>query len=282
VAGGVAVRGRVELIERIRARISREGKIVRAFEPFASMLTVNRGLLLPTLRFVRHNGLVVRAGPFADLRYPRSAIAHVPGLATRLAGTYELEISSVVEQLVDAAPGVLVNIGAGDGYYAVGAAHRRPGLRTIAFEADPYQAGICAELISANGVADRVELRGTCTTEALAELGPPPGTPLICDAEGTERYLIDPARVEWLATSPLLIEAHETPVPGIEARLRSVLAPSHRIHRLEHAKRYVEDHPVLRDTPGLSAVEQELLVSEVRHWHTPWLWAEPLRQTARS
>jgi predicted O-methyltransferase YrrM len=227
------------------------------------------------LRYVRRHGLIVGAGPFAGLEYPRSAILHVPGLVTRLAGTYELELRAVLEDLIAARPPLIVDIGAGEGYYAVGMALRCPDARVLAFEADPYNSRACSELARLNGVEDRLELRGRCTVRELAELSPPPGVAVICDCEGDEAKLIDPERVEWLGRCRLLVEAHESFVPGVEAELRSRLQDSHVVEAIRPAKRYLEDHELFWSTPGLSPVQQESLMSELRPWRTPWIWAVP-------
>ena len=275
------MRRRAQLLERIRGRIPREHALVRAFEPVASSLTTTRGLLLPTLRFVRHHGLTVGSGPFAGLRYPRGALLHVPGLATRLAGAYELELAPAVEDMISRHPRLVVNIGAGDGYYAVGMAIRCPDAHVVVYEADPYQAWVCDGLARANGVAERIAIRPTCQPEDLAALNPPSETVVICDCEGWEDRLMVPERFGWLRSCPVVIEAHETLVPGIAAELRERFQASHHVRTIEPARRYVEDHPLLAKAPNLSAVEQEMLAAEVRHWHTPWLFGAPREVAAR-
>ena len=59
------------------------------------------------------SGGVVRAGPFAGLRYP---VAQAAGssLAPKLLGTYELEIHDFVESAIKKRPTRIVNIGAGE------------------------------------------------------------------------------------------------------------------------------------------------------------------------
>lgn len=269
------MRGRFDLVGRIRRYVPRTGTAVRVFEPVVGMLTTYRGSLRPTLRFVRHHGLTVRAGPFAGLAYPRTAVLEVPGLPTRLAGSYEAELHDPIEALIDAAPPLIVNVGAGEGYYAVGMARRLPRSRVVAFEADPYHARLCAELARANGVADRIEVRGTCTVEALADLDPPPGTALICDCEGAEEELVDPARVGWLARGSLIVEVHQSFVPGLLETVSSRLRDTHELETIPSRRRYLEDHEMFWNVPRLSPVQQESVMNELRPWRTPWLWAAP-------
>ena len=87
-----------------------------------------------TERFVAWHGLTVSGGPFAGLTYPdREPISLVP----KLLGIYERELHGAVEAAVLGQPEVIVNVGAADGYYAVGLARRCPSATVHAFEADP-------------------------------------------------------------------------------------------------------------------------------------------------
>ena len=265
----------VDLIDRCNRRIPRDSRRARVFEPLARMLKF-RGTTRFTLRFVRHHGLTVGAGPFAGLRYPRSALLHASGLVTQLAGTYELELHGVVEALVRAQPRLIVNIGAGDGYYLVGMALRCPDAHLVGFEADPYRARVCADLARFNAVTDRLDLRGACTAEGLARLDPPHLTAVICDCDGAEAELIDPAQVGWLRRATLLVEVHEPLEPGVEAKLHERLHRTHSLEWIQPSRRYLAD-PTSRMlwSLGLSPFQLEMLMSELRPVPTPWLWARP-------
>jgi hypothetical protein len=128
-----------------------------------------------TLRFVRRNGLSVQTGPFTGLRYPRLGVLRVPGLGARLLGSYEVELHPVIETLIATRPPLVVNIGAPDGYYAVGMALRCERAQVLAYEPEPYRSRVCAMPARMNGVADRVEHRGLCTPESLAAIDAPRG-----------------------------------------------------------------------------------------------------------
>ena len=263
------------LIESIRRRLSRGGTLVRWFEPVTRALLIERGLTRPTLTFVRRVGLSVCDGPFEGLRYPRSQAAQIPGLASKLAGTYEAELDPAVEQLIAWEPDLVVNIGAGDGLYAVGMARRCHGVDVIAYELDAYARGVCNAVARHNGVDSAINLRGACEVEDLGRIEPGTRTVVLCDCEGAERELIDPQSVPWLRRAALLIEVHESFHPGLEDLLRQRLAESHTLELIEPTRRYLEDHPVFWEVPGLSLVQQEALMSELRPWRTPWLLAIP-------
>lgn len=265
----------LQLVERVRRRLPRNGRATRILEPLASTLLIERGTARATWTYIRRRGLTVAAGPFAGTRYPRSAAIHVPGIAGRLAGAYESELHPAIERLIATEPELIVNIGAGDGLYAIGLARRCPGARVIAYEADPYPARICAELAQENGVESRLELRGACTPSELRGLDAPAGTVVVCDCEGAERELIDPDSVAWLRAAAMLIEVHHSLSEQIGPELRRRLEASHSLDETAPAARFLGDYPALWDLPGLSVAQTASLTTELRALRTSWLLALP-------
>src|ERR1041385_2176536 len=102
----------------------------------------------------------VRLGPFAGMHYVSNSVgsAYLP----KLLGIYERELTEVLETECARQPGLIVDIGAAEGYYAVGLALRNPAARIIAFEQNPQgQVALCKMAIL-NGVADRLQIHGRC------------------------------------------------------------------------------------------------------------------------
>ena len=111
-------------------------------------------------RYVTANhGDAVQAGPFAGMRM----VARQPGgfSTPGLIGAYERELHDVLERLI-ASGGYdrVVNVGAGEGYYAVGLARRLPDIPIIAFEADDALPPVLRANARANGVGERVTING--------------------------------------------------------------------------------------------------------------------------
>lgn len=171
----------------------------------------------------------VLAGPFAGMTYPRPA--GDLGFLPRLVGSYEGELHDDIEQVVEDAPGLVIVVGAGDGYYAVGLAVRLPHARVIAFEAHSEMRGICAELAEANGVSDRVTVAGRCTRGDLDRvLHEERQTFVLMDCEGCEVELLDPGRVPGLVACDLVVELHDFLVPDNERLVRDRFSPTHSVH----------------------------------------------------
>ncbi len=114
-------------------------------------------------------GGIVCAGPFAGLRYPVARSAG-SSLAPKLLGSYELEIQDFVERAIANRPAQVVNIGAGEGYYAVGLALRLPDASVFAFEKSESARALIRALAEHNGVASRVHVHGECLVSDLCRL----------------------------------------------------------------------------------------------------------------
>jgi hypothetical protein len=266
----------IELTYRYARRRPRDGRLIRILEPLYQTFAVHRGSLRPTLRFVRSHGLEVSGGPFAGVRYPRSAVLRIPRLVPHLAGTYEIELHPALEAVIRSQPSLIVNIGSGFGYYAVGMARRCPEAKVLAYEDDPYRVRVCADFARLNGVDGQIDQRGLCTPDALADLHPPAGSAVIADCEGAEAELIEPARIDWLRHSTLVIEVHEHLDAALPGKLGERLAQTHSMEWIRPRKRYLLD-PEYRAgwRAGFSLIQQEMMMSEPRPVRTSWLWATP-------
>jgi len=167
-----------------------------------------RRLTAITRVFAAWHGLEVSGGPFAGLRYPD---ATATSLVPKLLGAYERELHAVIEQVIREEPGLIVNVGAADGYYAVGLARRCPAATVHAFEADPRARALLERVAAANGVEPQIE--GTAEIEALRRL-PAARALVLIDCEGCEATLLDPGQVPLLREATIIAELHDFAVPG--------------------------------------------------------------------
>jgi hypothetical protein len=188
-----------------------------------------------TRRFAGWHGLTVTGGPFAGLAYPDTEPL---SLVPKLLGVYESELHAAVEDAIRAAPGVIVNVGAADGYYAVGMARRLPDARVIAYEADAGQRAICARVAAANGV--ELDLRGAAGPGDLA------GAALVVmDCEGCERALLEPG-----LAAAVIVELHDFLDPGVGEEIAARFAPTHDVELIPTAPQPPARHPLSEQRPG--------------------------------
>jgi hypothetical protein len=198
--------------------------------------------------------------------------AHLPSVL----GIYERELHSTIEELIEWHPSVVVHIGAASGYYAVGLALRTK-TRQIAFEMDPYSRELCQKFAALNNVSQNVVQCGTCAVNDLAALDlHHDRAAVICDVEGAEDVLLDPARVGWLRRAWIVVELHENEAPGIQAKLIARFSSTHEITVIHGDKRSADECPTTGLIDSFIPARFKLeIVSEGRLQKTPWLALTP-------
>jgi hypothetical protein len=216
----------------------------------------------------------VQAGPFAGMLYSEEMVrADVESpLLPKLLGSYELECHSFVEAICFRTYDQVINIGAGEGYYAVGLALRLPRARVIAFERHARSRELCIALARLNRVQDRVEVRGSCDRQSLAAAigaGIPQRTVVVCDCEGAEIDLLQPELIPALAGADVLVELHDFVDPEISEAIKRRFS---RTHRLEMVRSWERDPDAYAALAGLSAEDRRFLISEHRLHRTDWLF----------
>jgi hypothetical protein len=188
-----------------------------------------------TRRFVGWHGLTVTGGPFVGLRYPGTEPL---SLVPKLLGVYESELHGPVEDAIRAQPDVIVNVGAADGYYAVGLARRCPDARVIAYEADGGQAELCRRVAAANHVD--VEVRGAAGRDDLGA-----ASLIVMDCEGCERTLLEPP-----LEAAVIVELHDFLDPGVGDAIAARFAPTHDVTLIPTAPQPPTRHPLSEQRPG--------------------------------
>ena len=223
----------------------------------------------------------VRLGPFAGMRYADGSVgsAYLP----KLLGIYERELVSIIEQACVRRPERILNVGAGEGYYAVGLALRNPQARVIAFESRLEGQSALRQMAGLNHVAGRIEIRGCCDPNALRAAFEynvqQPGrharlrSLVLCDAEGDELDLLEPRFVPELRSTDILVESHDFIRPGITEELLERFTPTHHVERIWQTQRSSQDFPFRNlVTRVLPRSYLDWAVSEWRPARMCWLW----------
>lgn len=226
----------------------------------------------------------VRLGPFAGMRYIDCSVgsAYLP----KLLGIYERELVLVIEEACACRPDLIVDLGAAEGYYAIGLALRNRHTSVIAFEQEATAQAALRRMAQLNGVADQIEIHGRCAAPELESCvrrrngGLRPVSAqlafIICDVEGDEQHLIDPQAVPSLRTALLLVETHEFIVPGISEELRRRFAPTHKIDCIWQSARTRAEFPFRSlGTWLLPNSYLDWALSEWRPERMCWLWMKP-------
>jgi hypothetical protein len=184
----------------------------------------------------------VATGPFRGMHYIRESVGSA--WAPKVLGTYEKELWPIFEAIVAERYDSFVDIGAAEGFYAVGLAMCMPRLRVIAFEAQTDTHRWLGSLSVANGVEERIKIFGACSSESLATACRKSGKTLVlCDAEGAEYALLQPSNFPDSASTSFLVELHHWVYPDIENVLRDRFSQTHTVEIICASPRTAADWP---------------------------------------
>jgi hypothetical protein len=216
----------------------------------------------------QRDGPILTHGPFAGMIY---AVDAAEGAYTaRRLGCYEASLAPIIETIIARAYPLVIDIGCAEGYYAVGLARRMPASQVMARDADPKAQVLCTTLATANHVADRIQIGGLITGADLDICTTQP-TVIICDIEGAEGDLLNPATAPGLLHADILVEVHEAMHPGLLSTLTTRFDASHTITRID---RKLDDSALPAWMHGMSDLDRLLALWEWRSGPTPWLWME--------
>lgn len=128
----------------------------------------------------------VTGGPFQGMEYGKTS-SFCSAYYPKILGTYEMELIPAINAFLDKDYRHIVDVGAAEGFYAVGFALKSPESKIIAYEQSPRarkQLGILARI---NGVQDTVEIRERCEQSDMMSLPTTRGL-LLWIARVTRRY----------------------------------------------------------------------------------------------
>ena len=193
-----------------------------------------------------------------------------------LLGTYEKELHPTIAAITAKQFYRIVNVGACDGYYAVGLARLYPGALVIAFEERREAHPNLRAASEINKVS--VEIHGGCgQVELSAAVSHGAFVLVIMDCEGEEKTLLDLNAVPGLRDCDILVEVHEFMHAGLEAELHGRFDASHVITEIPSRITSLDDLPF---TP-----ESELFTEELKPYYLhcieenrptmKWFYMEP-------
>ncbi|AUN28866.1 methyltransferase [Niveispirillum cyanobacteriorum] len=244
----------------ISAIMAKRGATEGAMSDVFEFLLHYRCLLINNT-IIKQGGGRVHGGPFAGM------ILHDPVnrmQAPQLLGCYEGELHEIVQAIPDAGYQHLINIGCGEGYYAIGIKRMAPQIEVWAHDIDPEAQRKCREAAALNGVD--IHVGGIFDPQSFAQHA---GyrTLVWCDVEGAEEMLLDPARYPALAGMDILVELHSTDAGHTRDSVPARFGDTHDIEILQ-PRGYAFDMPDwLRDG---SQLNQLLARLEWRGSATPW------------
>lgn len=213
-------------------------------------------------------------GPFAGLKYPTFE-AKGSALFPKLLGTYEAELHSVIEEICQKKYSYIINIGCGEGYYAIGLALRISESKIIAFDLNKEAQQLTQEMAKLNQCNNRIDVREACTQDFIKQFNFSGRGLIVCDCEGAEKELFETALTN-LKNCDLLIEVHDFIDITISSQLFKFFNSTHTIQSIlstdDLHKPRIYNRPELST---LSLQERYEILREGRPTIMEWLYITP-------
>ena len=170
-----------------------------------------------------------KSGIFKGMRYVNDSVCG--SILPKYLGMYEIELVPFFEEMFKLPIDTIIDVGAAEGYYAVGLALRFPSSPVIAFEATEEGRDLLQKVIARNGVGTQVQMKGLCDAQMLKEetkaCDPNRQHLLVMDVEGAEENLLRLHTPSDLRNFHIVMELHDWVDPDMGDRLQEKFAPSH-------------------------------------------------------
>ncbi len=215
---------------------------------------------------------VVQRGPFEGLKLPDSGTWSDYDIVAKLIGAYEAELFPALEEIVGLQPDCAVNIGASEGYYAIGLKRRLPDCSVFTFDIDKNALPALNKCMTGNQVEISVSQHFNFESEKSdIDLSRFERPAFIVDCEGCEERiaLMKPDEIQ---KSLFLVECHDMNVPNVTENL---VAAMEETHDVEVIHQQVRDHRAFPELAHLVELDRFVVLSEFRGHDMHWIYAVP-------
>ena len=250
-----------------------------------NFLTQLASLLIPTRirpstmlgpKIVEIAGNKVVSGPFKGMKYTGGSVGSV--FIPKVLGTYELELAPLIDKLCHIPFDTIIDIGAAEGYYAVGLCRNIPHANVIAYEVERQGRDLMREMARLNEVEERLTIRGLCEASSLTiDLAQADKCLVVMDIEGSESVFLDPFIFPRLEQAHILVELHDFVISDLGAVIAARFSTTHEITEVKAKARTMSNFPLsLSILPWkLPSAYVAKLMSEHRPPGMRWLYLEP-------
>ncbi len=233
------------------------------------------GAYIATNTIYRKTDLVVLDGPFKDLNYIENSTggAYFP----KLLGIYEKELTCKINELSKIDFEEVINVGGGEGYFAVGFALKYKNANIIAYEPGFYGCYLMQKMAEKNNVANRLTIKAQlCFPEDLkATIDPNKKTLVFMDVEGAELELLNPDIVPALSKCYIMVEIHDTVSPTLGDTIKDRFSKSHKLTEIWQEERTIKDITISTLWKSLLKKQFEKVIHEGRGSKMRWFVFEP-------
>lgn len=216
--------------------------------------------------------ITVLDGPFKGMQY-FNLVVWGP-ITPKWIGSYEVELVDIINEIIRVRYEKILDIGAAEGYYAVGFSRSCPNSKVQSYDVDPIARNRQKQLALLNSIKN-LEINKYCSHERLnQELNK--RSLVFCDIEGFEYELLDPEIVSKLRDVDVMVEVHSFghfTSEQVKKELIYRFSGSHNITTVQSEDRVGSEWK--ERIKELSVIEESIVqkaLNEHRSNGQQWLW----------
>ncbi len=235
----------------------------------------NHRLAIAREIFLKFGG-TVKYGPFKGLHLAFRLSDVSPDFPSMFFGSYEEELLNELASLPKSYEN-FINLGAGDGYYPIGALKSGIFKKSIAYEENQSRRNQIKRLAEKNNCQDNLEIRGYADESCFEGYTPEflSKSVILSDIEGGEFTLFNETNFYTLSSSIVLIEIHDFLVKDGQAKLESLLKIADKYFEITTLTTTRRDPSQYPELISFSDIDRWLTVVEGRGPLMIWLLLKP-------
>jgi len=172
-----------------------------------------------------------------------------------------------------------IDIGAADGYYAIGLLHSKLYKTATCFEISSRGREIIAKNAVLNDQENNINIYGEANKDMLEEeVNVAKSCVVLCDIEGAEFKLFSKEILKTLRNCEIITELHDDFVIGEEDRRQRLVDDAKEFFEISFIKRANPNPNDFEELKGWSDDLRQLAFSEERPCRMDWLFLSPLKK----
>ena len=171
--------------------------------------TVRERHLRVSLEVYNQLGQKIRYGPFKGMHLTNNPWWGQYDLGSQCLGVYETEILEQFDKIKYGTYDYFIDIGAGDGYYAIGMLYSKKIDKVLCYEIEPKGQKVIFENWKKNGSIGNIKIMGNVSISNIFEnIKDNANNLVLIDIEGNEFELVNEHFLKTFSKSTIIIEIH--------------------------------------------------------------------------
>jgi len=223
-------------------------------------------------------GWKVAFGPFVGMKISQSSWWGQTDLGGKILGFYELEVLKTLCKINKTKYKSFIDLGAADGYYAVGIVLSKMFDHSICFEMSKHGRQVIRQNAEINNVLNKISVYGFAD-ENFDNLIPQlrlSEAVLLIDIEGAEFNLLSEKMLSKLRYSFLIVELHEFMIENGDVELKLLIDRLQKYFKIEWLTTGSRDLSQFEALQNFNDTDRWLMCSEGRMQLQKWIVCEPL------